>query len=82
MIGDSIRELLKREPFAPFVVRLSSGHSRVVANPELVVPMKSEVFIATPNSDRWTLIPYLHVAGVENLPNGPGRRGRGIKRKR
>jgi len=77
MIAREIRELRDREPFRPFRLRLSSGDSYDVRDPSLVVPMKSEIFIAFPKLDRWTVVPYLHVAAVEALPaNGHGTRKR------
>jgi hypothetical protein len=78
MIANSIRERLTREPFEPFVIRSSSGRAVRVASPDLVVLMKSEVFVASPNSDRWTQIPYLPFAGLKRVGNvgraGPRRR--------
>lgn len=75
MIADALRERLGREPFEPFVIRASSGQVVLVASPDFAVLMKSEVFVAAPNSDKWAQIPYLHIAGIENA-NGHGRRRR------
>jgi hypothetical protein len=74
MIAIDIRERLKREPFEPFVIRASSGQAVRVASASLAVLMKSAVFVAEPNSDRWTHLPYLHIAGLEGGGNGRGRR--------
>ncbi|MBI4716466.1 MAG: hypothetical protein HY763_01560 [Planctomycetes bacterium] len=76
MISDQLRELLRREPFKPFRLVLSSGRHYDVRNPELVVPMRSEVFIAFPDGDRWTHLPYLHIAAIEAVPNGGQRKRR------
>ena len=76
MAIDHIRELLERDPFKPFRIRASSGTSYDVRNPGLVVVMKTQIFIASPNSDRSSVIPFLHVAGVETLDNGHPTRGR------
>jgi hypothetical protein len=75
MTADNIREKLVREPFQPFRLRLASGDSYTIRSPGLVVVMKSELFIAHPNSDRHTFIPMWHVAAVESLAgtNGNGR---------
>lgn len=75
MIADTLRERLGREPFEPFVIRASSGQVVLVASPDLAVLMKSEVFVAAPNSDKWAQIPFLHIAGIESA-NGHGRRRR------
>jgi len=80
MIAQTIRDRLQREPFEPFIIRSSSGEAVRVARPELAVLMKTEVFVAAPNSDDWTQLPYLHIAGIESDRNGNGRRS-GRKRK-
>ena len=73
MIATTIREWLQREPFEPFVIRASSGAAVRVASPSLAVLMKSEIFVAEPNSDRSTILPYPHIARVEKHANGRGR---------
>jgi hypothetical protein len=79
MIALDIRERLRREPFQPFVIRSSSGVGVRVASADLAVLMKSAVFVAEPNSDRWTHLSYLHIAGLES--GGAGGRGRGPSRR-
>lgn len=79
---DTIRELLDREPFQPFRIVMSSGESVTIRNPDLVVIMRSEVFVAEPNSDRRSYIPLLHVARVDLVSNGHRRNGRPSRRKR
>lgn len=72
-VQDTIREMLRRGPFESFRLVTSSGESYVVHNPDLLALLKSEVFIAQPNSDKRTFIPLLHVTAVETVHNG--RRG-------
>lgn len=74
MNATEIQELLAREPFQPFRVRSTGGGSYDVRNPALAVPMKSRLFIATTDSDDWTLVPYLHIAAIESIGNGGPRR--------
>lgn len=79
MTVQSIRELLDREPFHPFRVRASSGAAYDVRNPGLVMVLKSQLLIAEPKSDRYALVPFLHVAGIELISNGhphPSRKQR------
>jgi hypothetical protein len=73
MIGETIREKLEQTPFVPFVIRASSGVAYKVSSPDLVVLMKTKVFVAEPRSDRSATVPYLHIAGVEETGNGHGR---------
>jgi hypothetical protein len=76
MARDSIRDLLEREPFQPFRIRASSGAAYDVRSPGLVVLLRSQVLIAEPRSDRYSVIPLLHVAGIELIGNGHTGRGR------
>lgn len=77
MVINSVRELFNSEPFQPFRVRASRGAAYEVRNPGLVVVLKSQVLIVKPDSDRYSLVPFLHVAGVELFGNGrPHRRRR------
>lgn len=73
MTAQELREFLEREPFEPVRVRLSSGDVYEIRQPELAVVMRSRLFIAFPGSDRWTLIPFLHIAAVETSGNGRSR---------
>jgi hypothetical protein len=76
MTVKSIRDLLDEEPFKPFRIRASSGVGYEVRKPGLVVLLKSQVLIAEPNSDIYSLVPFLHVAGIELLRNGHSARHR------
>ena len=74
MTATELQELIEQEPFEPFRVRLSSGDAYEIRNPGLAVVMRSRLFIAFPGTDRWTLIPFLHIAAVETLGNGHPRK--------
>lgn len=84
MVSTNIKEKLAHNPFEPFRIRLSSGDSYVVRNPDLAVVMKSELFLAHPNSDRHTFIPLLLVVAVETIngKNGSGPTERRTKGRR
>jgi len=71
-----LREFVDRDPFEPFRVRLSSGDVYEIRNPDLVVVMKSRMFVADAHRDRYTFIPYLHIAAIETIGNGSSRRHR------
>jgi hypothetical protein len=80
MITADIRDFLRREPFVPFRLILSSGKHYDVVDPEMTVLMKSEIFIAFPGGERSAHVPLLHIASIETPANGrgrkPSRRGR------
>jgi len=74
MLASAIRERLNRESFQPFRLRSSRRKVYKINNPDLVVMMKSEIFIAAPNSDRFAQLSYLHIAAIESPRNGHGQR--------
>lgn len=74
MIAENIRNLLRRDPFVPFRLILTSGGHYDVVNPELAVVLKSEVFIAFPDGERWAHVPLLHIASLETIRNGHARK--------
>lgn len=64
MISKNLRDLLRRDPFVPFRLILASGGHYDVADPELAVVLKSEVFITFPDGERWAHVPFLHIAAT------------------
>ncbi|MEZ6233606.1 MAG: hypothetical protein R3B68_05415 [Phycisphaerales bacterium] len=73
MTSEAVIDMLQSEPFVPFRVVTSSGRAYDVTNPDLVVPMKSRIFIALAD-DRSVMVSYLHVASIETLENGHAKR--------
>lgn len=67
MNSEVIRELLKRQPFEPFEVRLSNGDVHVVKHPECVVVTKTRLIIVDIDADRMTVVALLHVASVSMI---------------
>lgn len=80
MATEDLRELLTRDPFRPFRVRLTSGDNYVIRDPLSAAMMKSRLFIAVPNSDRSIYVPYLHIAALETL-NGHRARPSGRQKR-
>jgi hypothetical protein len=74
VIINTIKDKLAREPFEPFQIRTTAGQPYIVASPDLVVLLKSEIFVAAPDRDHAATIPYLHIAAVELVSNGHGKR--------
>ncbi len=70
MSANELRQILEREPFQPFRVRLTSGDVHEIRDPPLAVLTRNRPFIAIPHSDRWTLVPYLHIAAVQAIGDG------------
>ncbi len=67
MNADTLRELLNRNPFEPFEVRLSNGDVHQVRHPEFAFVLKSTLVIGYPDSDRVAICALLHVASVQTM---------------
>jgi hypothetical protein len=67
MSADTIREYLRREPFEPFVIRMSNGESHEVRHPECALLMKTKVLVYYPHNDRSVMCSLIHINAVEAL---------------
>jgi hypothetical protein len=67
MNADTIREYLRREPFEPFVIRLSNGEVFEVRHPECAIVMKTRVIVGYPEEDRTVTCALVHINSVEAL---------------
>jgi len=67
MTMETIREFIRREPFEPFVIRLSNGESHEILHPECVAITKSKVVITYPEEDRVVDRSLIDVKAVELL---------------
>lgn len=64
---ETIRNLLRQEPFLPFVIRLSNGESHEVRHPECAALSKTKVIVTYPDEDREVFCSLIHVNSVELL---------------
>jgi len=76
MISETIKDKLAQHPFEPFIIRSSSGQGYKVSSPDMIVLMKSKVFVAEPRSDRAATVSYLHIAAIAEIGNGNGHPAR------
>ncbi len=67
MEANTLNELLRRQPFQPFRLKLSNSEAVDIRNPALVVLMKRDIFIADPSGDRFHIYSLMHVVRVESL---------------
>ena len=72
MTADTSREILKRTPFEPVRVVMSSGESYNVMHPEMAFVTAKALVLAIPDpthpdGERLAFCSYLHVAHVETL---------------
>jgi hypothetical protein len=61
---DTLDELLHRQPFQPFRVRLSNGESFTIRHPEFAILLKTQIIIGFPKSDRFITCALLHIAAI------------------
>jgi len=67
MNADTIRDYLRREPFEPFVIRLSNGELHEIRHPECAFVMKTRVIVYYSNEDRSVTYALVHINSVEAL---------------
>ena len=67
MNADTIREFVRRQPFEPFVIRLSNGETHEVRHPECLLVLKTKVILGHPEDDRTVHLSLIHVNAVETL---------------
>lgn len=67
MNADAIREFLRREPFEPFVIRLSNGETHEVRHPECLIVGANRAVVYEPKDDRFVFCSLLQINAVEAL---------------
>ncbi len=67
MNTDTVREYTRRQPFEPFVIRLSNGETHEVRHQECVLVLKTKVIIGHPEEDRTVQVALIHVNSIETL---------------
>ena len=67
MNAETIRDYMRREPFEPFVIRMSNGEAHEVRHPECVLVTKTKVIVYYPDDDRTVHLSLIHVNAVETL---------------
>jgi hypothetical protein len=67
MSAESIRELLQRQPFEPFEVRMTNRDIHQIRHPENAWLAGSRLYIHYPGTERVALCSLLHIATVEML---------------
>jgi hypothetical protein len=64
---ETIREWRDRQPFQPFVLKLSNGDKFEVRHPENIALAKTRVIVADPDADRVAHIALIHINSIEVL---------------
>ena len=67
MNAETIREYPRREPFEPFVIRMSNGETHEIRHAECAFVMKTRVIVYYPDDDRSVTCALVHINSVETL---------------
>ncbi len=67
MNAETIRDYMRREPFEPFVIRMSNGEVHEIRHPECALVMKTKMIVYYPDNDRSVTCALVHVNSVETL---------------
>ena len=66
MIEREIRDLLRRDPFVPFRVKLVNGDAHDISHPWLVAELKDGLYVLYASGE-WVIFAYERVASLESL---------------
>ncbi len=75
MTAESVQEMARRQPFEPFVIKVSGGGEYVIRHPEMVMPTQDYVVVAIPPPpdsgkkvfERVTWVSVLHIIELTPL---------------
>jgi len=67
MNADAIREVLKRQPFEPFEIIMSSGERHVVKHPEFLMLTPSRAVFVDPITDHLAVLSLKHVTELRTI---------------
>lgn len=66
MLQEEIRDLLGREPFEPFRIKVASGDAYDVFYPRTLAILDDSLFYVPPDQN-WALIPASAISSLESL---------------
>jgi hypothetical protein len=64
---ETLREFVRRQPFEPFVIRMSNGEVHEILHPECLAIGKNRVVVIDPDTDRTVYCALIHINTVEPL---------------
>jgi len=75
-----VRELLHKEPFEPFVIRLANGRLLRVPHPDFVAVTSRRAIVVAEHGS-WSIVEPLLIVSLDKMPR-QGKGGNGSRRKR
>lgn len=67
MNAETLREVLKRTPFEPFQVLMSSGEVHEIRHPEFALVTPGRLVVADPATERIAILAMLHITELRTL---------------
>ncbi len=67
MNAEAVRSMLRRQPFQPFEIVMSSGERHSVKHPEFVVVTANRLVVVDPDTEQFSLLGLLHVSELRTL---------------
>jgi hypothetical protein len=67
MNAEALREILKRSPFEPFQVRMSSGEVHDIRHPEFAMATSGRLVVVDPTTDRIAILSLFHISELRML---------------
>jgi hypothetical protein len=64
---ETLREFVRRQPFEPFVIRMSNGEVHEILHPECLAIGKNRVVVTDPDTDRTVYCALIYINTVEPL---------------
>jgi hypothetical protein len=75
-----VREVLHRQPFEPFLIRLADGRSLPVPHRDFVALTPRRVFVGA-EDDSWSIVEPLTIVSLDSMPKKP-KGGNGTQKKK
>jgi len=67
MNAEAIRAMLRRQPFSPFAIVMSSGERHIVKHPECLAMTPNRLVVVDPDTEAFAVLAMLHVAELQGL---------------
>ena len=67
MNAEAVRAMLRRQPFAPFAIVMSSGERHIVKHPEYLAMTPNRLVVVDPDTEAFAVLAMLHVAELQGL---------------
>ncbi|MFL5241771.1 MAG: hypothetical protein ACJ8FY_06660 [Gemmataceae bacterium] len=65
MNAETLRELLRRQPFEPFEIRMTNGDVHLIRHPESVLIIGSRAVVGFPETEGLAILSLLHITAIE-----------------